>query len=78
MSLASFKFGSLDSTLNYLLKYLEGDHDKGSNITKDVRDKAFRLVKAGIAWKRQPRSKQEVDEFASTLNKLVGEVVSRL
>ena len=71
-------FGALDSTLSYIIKCLEGDHVKSGSITQHVRQKVLLLVKARIAWKRHPRTKQEVDDYVSTVNRLMGDIVSRI
>jgi len=68
----------LDTTLDYILRFLEGDHAKSGSLTEQTKDDIMRHVKATLAWKRQARTCHEIEEKIAELNTMMMEIVSNL
>ena len=65
--------------LDFILKFLEGEHVKSKRLTEANRSTVLGLVKSAISWKTAaPRSSQEVQEYIQKLNNVMGEIVRRM
>ena len=71
-------FKPLDSTLDFIVKFLEGAHTKSARITPDTHSTVLRFVKAAMEWKQTPRSSQEVENYTNKLNDLMAAIVKQL
>ncbi len=68
----------LESTLDFILRCLEGEHAKSNKITESVRSSVLAHVRDAIDWKRQIRSQEEVEEKVAELNAMMGGIVSQI
>ena len=68
----------LDTTLDYILRFLEGDHAKSGSLTEQIKDDVMHRIKATLAWKRQGRTGHEIEEKVAELNSMMMEIVSKL
>ena len=71
-------FKPLDVTLDYILKFLEGEHAKSVQVAPATRSTVLRCVKAAVVWKQTPRSSHEVENYNRKLNDLMSSVVKRM
>jgi len=68
----------LNSTLDFILRFLEGEHAKSSKIHQSVRASILEEVKSAIAWKQQTHPKEKVQEKVAELNAMMGDIVRQL
>ena len=55
-------FGDLDTTLEYAIKFLEGDHAKSSQISGATRSSILSKVKDVLQWKKRLRTESQISE----------------
>ena len=68
----------LDATLDFVLKFLEGEHAKSGLLSKLDRAKVVQQVKLTLAWKLQGRTQLEVEARIQEINAMMSEIVQRL
>ena len=68
----------LDVTLEYTIRFLEGDHKKSSLISQSILTSVLEEIKTTMKWKEQPRAPHEIIERIDSLNGLMMETVSSL
>ena len=71
-------FGDLDTTLEYVIKFLEGDHAKSSQISGATRSSILSKVKDVLQWKKRPRTEPQISEHVAELNSMMMNKVARL
>ena len=72
-------FKPLDITLDYMLKFLEGEHVKSESISEKNRSTVLGLIKSAMSWKATTqRSSQDVREYTQKLNNVMGEIVRKM
>ena len=68
----------LDVTLEYMVKFLEGDHAKSDQVSKAKRDEVLKHIRATMAWQSGPRSPTEVKAKGEELNNMMMEIVQQV
>ena len=71
-------FKALDVTLDFIVKFLEGAHAKSTTISKDDRSAILQRVQSSLEWKKQWRSKHEVQTMVEDLNVMMTSIVRRI
>lgn len=71
-------FLPLDTTLEFIAKFLEGQHIESSQANAEMRSIILYHVDATLQWKCVPRSPEEVDAKVDELNDLMGKIVEIL
>ena len=69
---------SLDVTLDYIVRFLEGDHAKSRSISQGTRSAVLEHVKDAIAWKAEDHTNEEIQQKAQELNAMMSKVVRNL
>ena len=69
---------ALDVSLDYIMKFLEGQHVKSGKVTGEQRARILERVKAAIVWKQDTRSSAEVQRLVDNLNGMMSEIVQQL
>ena len=68
----------LDCTLDYIMKFLEGDHAKSANTFESTRTRILDRVKTTIQWRLQAPSHDEVQGEIACLNSMMSDIVAKL
>ena len=67
----------LDSTLDFVMRSLEGEHAKSKTITEIVRSSILERVKEAMTWKQQLRSQEEIEAKVFEMNAMMSDIVSK-
>ena len=68
----------LDDVLNFVVKFLEGEHPKSSSMSPGTRAMVFNMVKQTLAWKQTARKQDEVHAKILEINRIMSTVVAGL
>lgn len=71
-------FQPLDTTLDYVLKFLEGMHVKSGKITEQQREDILQIVKSAMSWKQLGRTRQEIEDKTTEVNNAMMRLVREL
>ena len=71
-------FQPLDDVLDFVVKFLEGEHAKSSCMSSDTRAMVLDMVKQTLAWKQMERTEDELHAKVSEINHVMSTVVAGL
>lgn len=71
-------FQPLDHFLDYIMRFLDGEHSKSTNLPEQARSKILQKVKVALAWKAQSRLPHEVNAKLAELNFIMSGTVRHL
>ena len=71
-------FKPLDSCLEYMVRFLEGEHPKSEKISPNVKDHVLKTVRDAMAWKLEARTADQVKQKIDQLNKKMLAIVQHL
>lgn len=71
-------FKPLDSTLDFIVRFLEGEHTKSEKITQSMRESILKAVRSAMAWRRHDRSQEAVQHKVEELNTMMSRIVNQL
>ena len=71
-------FKPLDSCLEYMVRFLEGEHPKSEKIPPNVKDHVLKTVRDAMAWKLEARTADQVKQKIDQLNKKMLAIVQHL
>ena len=71
-------FAILDSTFDYMVRFLEGEHAKSGTISQNLRSAILENIRATMVWKDGARTQQEVELKVAELNGRMASIVSSL
>ena len=68
----------LEITIDYMLRFLEGDHSRSQRLAESDRGTVLSLVKSAMSWKTAQRPAKEVEKYTQNLNNVMSEIVRKL
>ena len=71
-------FAPLALCLEYMVRFLEGDHTKSEQIPPNVRDHVLKLVRDAMAWKSTRRTAEQVQQKINQLSENISAIVQNL
>ncbi len=71
-------FKPLDLCLEYMVRFLEGEHSKSEMMVPNVKDHVLKTVRDAMAWKLQVRTADQVRQKIDQLNENMSAIVQHL
>ena len=71
-------FQPLDNVLEFVIKFLEGEHTKSSSLSSGTHALVLDMVKQTLAWKQTERDKDEVHAKVLEINQMMSTIVAGL
>ena len=77
-SLENHIMDPLENTLDYILRFVEGEHAKSDRLPEHDREQILFCVKATLSWKALPRTEEAVTRKIGELNEMMARTLSKI
>ena len=71
-------FKSVDTVLDYIIKFLEGQHSKSGKVPLSDRTNVLHHVRSALQWKTHSRTTEEINAKVNELNQMMMDLVGKL
>ena len=71
-------FKSVDTVLDYIIKFLEGQHSKSGKAPPSDRTNVLHHVRSALQWKTHSRTTEEITAKVNELNQMMMDLVGKL